>query len=172
MTLNEIISGRYSCRSYSPALPSGEQIGALLEAARLAPSACNRQPWRFAVIGPDDTAGREAVLAAYPREWTAGAPYFIVVCGVPGEAWVRPHDGRNHVDIDVAIASEHICLKATELGLGTCWICHFDPALLTVGLGLPQGTVPKVIIPVGYPADGLATPEKKRKTADEILIKR
>ena len=93
--------------------PSEVDMASLLEAARLAPSACNRQPWRFMVIGPDDTAGREAVLASYPREWLATAPYYIVVCGVPAEAWVRPHDGHNHIDIDIAIATEHICLQAS-----------------------------------------------------------
>lgn len=169
---SHIVSGRFSCRSYSDRVPSQEQIDALIESARLAPSACNRQPWRLAVIGPDDKAGRKAVLAAYPREWVATAPYYIVVCAVPTEAWVRPHDGKNHYDIDIAIATEHICLAATEMGLGTCWICHFDPARLTVDLALPHGTVPVVILPVGYPAEGTAAPEKKRKTADEILIKR
>ena len=85
---------------------------------------------------------------------------------------VRPHDGHNHIDIDIAIATEHICLQAAELGLGTCWICHFDPARLTVDLALPHGIVPKAIIPVGYPAEGVKAPAKNRKTLDEILLKR
>lgn len=169
----DIFSERYSCRSYaSDRVPSEDQISAIIEAARLAPSACNRQPWRFAVIGPDDAAGRAAVAAAYPREWVTTAPYYIVVCAVPTEAWVRPHDGKNHSDIDIAIATEHICLAAADAGLGTCWICHFDPARLTVDLALPQGTVPVVIVPVGYPEGGFGAPEKKRKPTDEILLKR
>ena len=96
----KVVSERFSCRSYSiDRLPNEEQIAALIEAARLAPSACNRQPWRFVVIRPGDEAGRKAVAAAYPREWVETAPYYIVVCAVPTEAWVRPHDGKNHSDI-------------------------------------------------------------------------
>ena len=169
----KVVSERFSCRSYSiDRLPNEEQIAALIEAARLAPSACNRQPWRFVVIRPGDEGGRKAVAAAYPREWVETAPYYIVVCAVPTEAWVRPHDGKNHSDIDIAIATEHICLAATEMGLGTCWICHFDPARLTVDLALPHGTVPVVILPVGYPAECVVAPEKKRKPTEEILIER
>ena len=149
MDFNDIIHSRYSCRAYSPQAPTPEQIAALVEAAQLAPSACNRQPWRLAIIGPDDEAGRQAIATAYPREWVASAPCYIVVCSVPTEAWVRPHDGKNHSDIDIAIATEHICLAATAMGLATCWICHFDPARLTVDLDLPKGTVPVVILPVG-----------------------
>lgn len=172
MTVTEAISARYSCRNYSQEkMPGREQIEQLLECARLAPSAVNRQPWRFTVICPGDEAGRRAVLDAYPREWMATGPCYIVVCGVPAEAWVRGCDGHDHLDIDVAIAAEHICLAATAMGLGTCWVCNFDPAVLSAGLGLPDGVVPKVIIPTGYPADA-AVPEKKRKPLSEIIIER
>lgn len=164
----KLAAERYSCRSYRPDAVGDESIAQLLEAARLAPSACNRQPWRFKVIGPDDAAGRAAVVAAYAREWVTTAPLYIVVCGVPAEAWVRPADGHNHVDIDVAIATEHICLEATSLGLATCWICNFDPAVLAEKLGLPEGTVPMVILPVGTPAD--TEPEKRRKPLTDILL--
>lgn len=159
---------RYSCRSYRSDAVSEEQLSALLEAARLAPSACNRQPWRFMVIRRDDARGRDAVAAAYAREWVTTAPCYIVVCGVPAEAWVRPADGHNHVDVDIAITTEHICLEATALGLATCWICNFDPAILTEKLGLPEGVEPKVILPVGYAAD--TEPEKRRKPLTDILL--
>lgn len=172
MTVTQAISARYSCRNYSKEkTPSREQIEELLECARLAPSAVNRQPWRFVVIRHDDEAGRRAVLDSYPREWMATAPCYIVVCGVPAEAWVRSCDGHEHLDIDVAIATEHICLAATALGLGTCWVCNFDPAVLSSGLGLPGDVVPKVIIPTGYPVDN-TVPEKKRKSLSEIIIER
>lgn len=161
--------GRYSCRSFSDRPVSAETLAQVLEAGRLAPSACNRQPWRFCVVSAADTDARVAVQASYPREWITPAPYYIVVCGVPSEAWVRPHDGKNHVDIDIAIATEHICLAASSMGLGTCWICNFDPALLTVGLGLEPGIVPMVIVPLGYPATD-SVPEKKRKDTDEITV--
>ncbi len=173
MTVTETIAARYSCRAYNPdRLPEQAKIDAIVEAARLAPSACNRQPWRFALIGRDDEEGRQAIFAAYPREWVLSAPLHIVACAVPAEAWVRPADSKNHSDVDVAIATEHICLEASAQGLGTCWICNFDPAVLTAGLALPEGAVPVAVIPVGYAADGAEAPAKKRKATDEILLVR
>lgn len=172
MDFEDIVRSRYSCRAYSSETLSEKQITEVLEDARLAPSACNRQPWRFIVIGKDDADGRKAVHEAYQRDWIATAPAYIVVCGVPSEAWVRPFDGKNHVDIDIAIATEHICLSATAHGLATCWVCHFDLEKLVAGLNLPSELVPMVIVPVGYPAEGTQVPAKQRKNFDEIVIRR
>lgn len=163
---------RFSCRAYSEKEPTAEQLSMLVEAARIAPSACNRQPWRLCVIEPSDREGRDIVVSAYDREWIRTAPAFIVVCGMATEAWVRPYDGHNHLDVDLSIATQQICLAATAMGLGTCWICNFDPASLSVGLNLPKGVVPMAIIPVGYPAEGLEPKAKVRKSTDEILLKR
>ena len=165
--LEKIISNRYSCRAYDGSrTPSQEQIVRILEAARMAPSACNRQPWRFIVVTDGKT--RDAVCRAYPREWFAGAAAYIIACAVPSEAWVRPYDGKNHADIDVAIAVEHICLEATAMGLGSCWVCHFEPATLREGLSLPESLVPVAIIPIGYPASD-AVPAKNRKPLEDIV---
>lgn len=169
---SRLISGRYSCRAYSPEVPAEEKIDYILEAARLAPSACNRQPWRFIVIPPTDAEGRRAVAAAYSREWIATAPYYIVVCGVPAEGWVRPFDNHSHIDVDASIATEHMCLAATAEGLATCWVCNFDPAVLAEGLGLDAELVPIVILPVGYPAEGSKVPAKTRKASEDIIIRR
>lgn len=167
-----VVASRYSCRNYSPTEVGDNEIAYILEQLRLAPSACNRQPWRVMVIRPADTAGREAVAAAYNREWVRTAPCYIIMCGVPAEAWIRPFDSHNHVDVDVAIATEHVCLAAEAIGLGTCWICNFDPSILSGKLGLETGVVPVAIIPVGHPAEGTSAPEKKRKTLAEILLER
>lgn len=171
-TFEKTVRERFSCRAYSPEIPADELIDAVLEDARLAPSACNRQPWRFIVISHGDAAGRKAVAEAYAREWIASAPTYIVVCGCPDEAWVRPFDGKNHLDIDLAIATEHICLSATAHGLGTCWVCHFDPDVLCRGLDLDSTLVPMAIVPIGFPAQGTVAPEKKRKSLTDIVIRR
>lgn len=163
---------RYSCRSYSSQIPKQSALDYVLECARLSPSACNRQPWRLMIISPDDEAGRNAVISSYSREWIASAPLYIIVLGSPAEGWVRPFDNHSHIDVDCAIITEHLCLAAAEQGLGTCWVCNFDPAKLHEGLGLPEGLVPVVIMPIGYPAEGSCIPEKKRKSPDEILLKR
>lgn len=157
---------RYSCRDYKPEPVPADIVRAVLDAVRLAPSACNRQPWKFLVI--DTPELREAVQKSYSREWLRDAPVYIVALGLHDEAWHRPVDGKDHTDVDVAIAVEHLCLAATTLGLGSCWICNFDPAVIVEALSLPEGVEPVAIIPLGYPANA-DIPEKKRKSLDEIV---
>ena len=77
-------------------------------------------------------------------------------------------DNKDHADIDIAIAVEHLCLAATEQGLGTCWVCNFDASQCSTVLGLPEYIEPAVLIPVGYAEDEPV--EKKRKMLNEILF--
>lgn len=163
-------SERYSCRNYSERIPAAEEIRTLLEAAHMAPSACNKQPWRLLVIGPDDIDGRRALTEAYNRPWFDAAPWHIVVCGDENEGWVRPFDEKSHIMVDAAIITEHICLLAAAMGLATCWVCNYDPSRLADGFDFGPGIVPVAILPVGYPAEGAEVPEKKRKSLDDILL--
>lgn len=164
---NKIVSDRYSCRSYSQEPVTREQILAVLECARLAPSACNKQPWKYVVI--DESQLLEQVYAAYDRPWIKEAPAAIIVMGNRSEAWHRKHDGYDATDIDVAITTEHICLAATSMGLGTCWVCNFNPETVCSALNIPDEWEPLVIIPIGKPAEGISIPEKKRKTVEELI---
>ena len=82
------------------------------------------------------------------------------------EEWVRG-DGKPHGDIDIAIAVEHLCLPATEQGLGTCWVCNFDAELCKSLFVLSENEEPAVLIPLGYPAD--APKDKNRKAMNEIV---
>jgi nitroreductase len=169
MQLIDLIQKRCSVRNYSSRPVEQEKLDYLLEAARLAPSACNLQPWRFVVIRSEE--GKEKIQACYAREWLRTAPLYILICGDHHRSWKRAQDGKDHADIDVSIATEHICLAAAEQGLGTCWICNFDTALCTQSFHLPEGLEPVVIIPVGYPADPEVferTP-KIRKPAAEVV---
>lgn len=162
-----MFSCRYSCRAYSGEKAEKEKLLAVMEAARLAPSACNRQPWLFAVAESDDA--RQAVAEAYDREWIRQAPQFIIAYGRRDHGWHRPCDGKDHTDVDVAIAVEHICLAAASLGLGTCWVCNFDPEKIKAAIAAGDSLDPIAIIPIGYPAQGAVVPEKKRKPLDEIM---
>lgn len=158
---------RFSCRSYD--LGRGldrDLIGAVLDAARIAPSACNRQPWLFLVV--DSQEGCDMIAAAYGRDWIRTAPAFIIAIGNHAEAWHRA-DGKDHTDVDIAIAVEHICLAATALGLGTCWVCNFDKDLVGRSFGISGDLEPIAIIPIGFPAPDCPVPVKNRKTADEII---
>ena len=98
----------------------------------------------------------------------ATAPCIIVACTNHEESWHRRADNKDHADIDIAIAVEHLCLAATEQGLGTCWVCNFDASQCSTVLGLPEYIEPAVLIPVGYAEDEPV--EKKRKMLNEILF--
>ena len=164
MEFSELIEKRYSVRAYKPDPVEDEVLNQVLEAARLAPTAANRQPFQLIVI---PTAGREAELKRiYPRDWFVQAPLVICACGIPAKGWTR-RDGKNYTDVDVAIAMDHLILAATSLGLGTCWIAAFDPTAAREVLGLPDGVEPIAFTPLGYPADQLRP--KKRKALSELV---
>ena len=164
MEFSDLIRQRYSVRAYKPDPVEEDKLEAVLEAARLAPTAANRQPFRILVI---PTAGREADLGRiYSRQWFVQAPLVLCACAVVDEGWVRM-DGKPYVDVDVSIAMDHLILAATDLGLGTCWIAAFDPAAAREILDLPAGMEPVVFTPLGYPADRPGS--KQRKPLSDLV---
>ncbi len=159
---------RFSSRKYLPKQVEDEHLIAVLEAGRIAPSAVNYQPWHFVVIREPDNLKKLA--GCYHREWFEKAPVVIVICGDHGVSWTRK-DGKDHCDIDVAIAVDHMTLAATDLGLATCWVCNFDPEKTRELLQLPGHVEPIVMLPLAYPED---TPDlerhvHKRKQLAEIV---
>lgn len=160
MDFQQLILARYSVRAYRSDPVPDELLRQVLEAARLAPSACNRQPFRIVVLR---TRGREAeLLRVYPREWFVEAPIVLAVCAVPGEAWERSrHDGWSAAETDATIATDHMLLAAADLGLGTCWIAAFDPRAAREVLHLPGDVVPVAFTPLGWPADEPQPKERK-----------
>ena len=164
MEFSELIQKRYSVRAYRPLPVEEEKLTRVLEAARLAPTAANRQSFQLIVI---HTAGREAELRRiYKPAWFTQAPIVIAAVGLPAGNWVRM-DGKNYNDVDVAIAMDHLILAAADLGLGTCWIGHFDPDVAREVLGLPAEAEPIVFTPLGYPAD--EPKEKRRKPLSDLV---
>ncbi len=164
MDFKELTAKRYSVRAYKSQQIEDEKLQQVLDAARLAPTAANRQPFQFIVI---HTAGRETELKRiYRAEWFCRAPLVICACALPSQAWSRM-DNKNYGDVDVTIAMDHLILAATELGLGTCWIGAFDPVAARDVLGLPEGVEPVAFTPLGYPADQPGT--KRRKQLSELV---
>jgi nitroreductase len=147
MEFYDVLRKRRSIRKYKSTPVEQDKIDRMLEAVRLAPSAKNFQPWHFLVIRGENA--RRALGEAYPREWFTEAPVLICVCGEPAKAWVR-RDGKSYLDVDAAIAFEHLILAATAEGLGTCWIGAFDAAAVKRALGLPEGIEPIAMTPLGY----------------------
>jgi nitroreductase len=164
MEFSTLIEKRYSVRAYKPDPVEDETLRRVLEAARLAPTAANRQPFQLIVI---HTAGREEELRRiYDRDWFVHAPLVICACGVPAQGWARM-DGKSYTDVDVAIVMDHLILAAADVGLGTCWIGAFNPDAARDVLGLPDDVEPVAFTPVGYPADQPRT--KKRKPLSELM---
>jgi len=159
---------RYSVRQYADGKVEEEKLAKILEAGRVAPSAKNNQPVKLLVIR--EATGLEK-LQKGARIY--GAPLAIIVCGDKEAAWVRSYDGKNSVDIDAAIVTDHMLLQATELGLGTLWICHFDPAIIRQEFKLPDNLAPVNILCLGYAAGEAKSPERHdaaRKPLSEIVI--
>jgi len=161
---SDLIEKRYSVRAYKPDPVEDDKLQYVLEAARLAPTAANRQPIRLIVI---HTAGREQELKRiYGRGWFTQAPLVVCMCGLPNRAWVRG-DGKNFTDVDAAIAMDHLILAAADVGLGTCWVGAFDPSAARQVLGLPEDVEPIAFTPLGYPGDRAGA--KKRKDLSDLV---
>jgi nitroreductase len=125
MDFLDLVKKRRSVRSYLDKPVSDELLEKVLEAGRLAPSACNNQPWVAIVI--KDDASRGKLENVYKREWFLRAPVIIAVCCDRSLSW-KSADGRDSCAIDAAIALDHMTLAATELELGTCWVGAFNAA--------------------------------------------
>jgi nitroreductase len=164
MEFMELLTKRYSVRAYRPDPVEDKKIQQILEAARIAPTASNRQPFQLIII---HTKGREAELRKiYNRDWFIQAPIIICAVGLKNNSWTR-YDGANYNLVDVAIAMDHLILAATNLGLGTCWIAAFNPDNAREVLELPDDVLPVIFTPVGYPAD--QPKGKERKMLSELV---
>ena len=170
MTFLDLARRRHSVRASRPDPLPDDALATVLEAARVAPTAANRQPFRVIVI---HTAGREADLRRiYDRGWFVEAPIVLCVCAVRDEAWRRTmYDGRSHADIDAAIVMDHMVLAAADLGLGTCWIAAFDPEAAREVLGVPPEGEPMLFTPLGYPADDPRAADRhlQRRALEELV---
>jgi nitroreductase len=163
MKVPEAIKQRRSIRAYSSREVSAKKLARVLEAARLAPSACNRQPWKFVVVREEQTREKLARLARNP--FVTEAPITLAaVCTEP--EWMLS-SGVHAYAVDLAIAIDHITLMAVHEGLGTCWIGDFDQEEAKSVLEVPEELVIVALLPLGYPAEEPAA--RGRKELEEIV---
>jgi len=167
MNFKELALTRNSVRDYLTKDIEEEILEVVLNTARMAPSAVNFQPFKLYVLKKGEV--RDAVNASYHREWMKKAPVLVVVVGSHDMAWKRAQDHKDYTDIDAALFIDHLQLQATDLGLGSCWVCNFDVIACREALSLKPLEEPIAIVPVGYPAKS-EIPVKKRKGLDELVV--
>lgn len=145
------IRHRRSIRNYSTRAVPDDVLQKMCAAIRWAPSTCNYQPWYFVFV-TDPELRDQVAHASIDQLWIARAPVIVVGCGLPARAYHNPHDRGSSVDMDVAIAIDHLTLAATAEGLGTCWIHAFHEAAIMTALRIPSTVKIVAMTPLGYPA--------------------
>lgn len=171
----DLVKRRQSTRKYSEEAVPREMLDSCLEAARLAPSASNSQPWKFIVVDDPElkskVSGKTWDTAIRFNKFTENAPAMVVVTLEEPKVITKIGKAVKHKDwphIDIGIAAEHFCLQAAELGLGTCMIGWFNEKSIQKLLKIPKKRSIALLISVGYPRKDYPIREKIRKTAEEI----
>ena len=150
---------RYSVRSYKSQKVEQEKLDLILEAARVAPTAANLQPVRLIVVQEKEGLAKiEKAANIY------NAPLAVIVCADHSTAWTRPFDKKQTGDIDASILTDHMMLQASELGLGTVWVCYFKPDILSQEFNLPENLEPVNILVIGSADEEPADPDRHGKT--------
>ncbi len=171
MDVNEVIRRRRSVRAYRPDPIPADVLERVTDALRLAPSACNHQPWRFVLV--TDAARREDLgRACHDQAWISEAPVIVCACALLEKAYPRMGETWSSAEVDVAIAVDHLTLAAASEGLGTCWIGSFHEPSVKRILEIPRGAKVVALTPLGYPrrADLLRpVRETERKPRSEVF---
>ena len=157
MAFLDLAKKRYSVRGYKADAVEPEKLQSILEAGRVAPTGANRQPQRTIVV--QQPAGLAKISKAAE---IFGAPLALIVCADREAAWVRPFDGKNILDIDASIVTDHMMLQAADLGLGSVWVCYFKPDVLREEFGIPSSWEPVSILAIGYASGEPASPDRHR----------
>lgn len=165
MDIYEAIRIRKSVRSFLDRDIEEDKLQRVLEAARLAPSAKNKQEWRFVVV-KDRQKREQLAQAAHDQTFVGEAPVVIACCAESDKHVMRC--GLECYPIDVAIAIDHLTLAAVAEGLGTCWIGSFESERVKQILGIPQEIIVVELLPLGYPKDPAIKEKSRLKLAETV----
>ncbi|MDR2563638.1 MAG: nitroreductase family protein [Prevotellaceae bacterium] len=166
MDFMELVAKRHSVRKYAAKPVEKEILDMILEAGRIAPTASNRQPLRITVV-----QSSEGLLKIKKAAKIFDAPLALIVSADHEQIWRRSYDGKGTGDIDASIVTTYMMFRAVELGLGTVWICHFEPSVLKAEFDLPDNLEPVNILVAGYAAvDDEPNPRHfERKELDKLV---
>ena len=139
---------RYSVRSFENKHLEKEVIDKIHACGHIAPTGCNNQPHRILVLNTDDSI---AALKGCTK-CHFNAPTAMLICYDKNESWVRKYDGALSAPVDAAIVTTHMMLMAHSLGVGSCWVMHFDPVAMRETFHIPENIIPQALLVMGYPA--------------------
>ena len=167
MDLMVAIKTRRSIRRYKALQVPENLLREVLNAARLAPSADNSQPWKIVVVR-DEQLKAKLGTACNGQKFIAQAPILLVACGIPEEAFQTVGGYMSSHVIDASIALDHLTLAAHAFGLGTCWIAAFKEDKVRALLGIPEDVRVVALTPLGYPDE---SPERTpRKNLEDLTV--
>lgn len=148
MEYGKLISERYSVRSFKPEHLPQQAIDTIIEAGHKAPTGCNYQPQRILVLNSDESIAklRECTKCHF------NAPTAMLVCHNKDESWKRPYDSASSSYVDAVIVTAYMMLAAQDIGVGTCWVMHFNPFSVREKFNIPENTEPVALLVMGYPA--------------------
>lgn len=149
MEFEKLITERFSVRRFINKHLSQDVIEKILEAANKAPTGCNYQPQRILVLNTDESMDKLRICT----KCHFNAPTAMLVCHNRDESWKRPYDGALSSPVDAAIVSTYLMLAAWNLGVGSCWVMHFDPEAVREMFHIPENVEPVALLMMGYPAE-------------------
>ena len=168
MDFEKVISERYSVRKFDGRHLEKEIVDKILHAAHLAPTGCNYQPQRILVLNTDESINKlkECTRSHFD------APTAMLVCYNKNESWERPYDGALSAPVDAAIATTHMMLEAHNVGVGCCWVMHFNPFKMRETFNIPENIEPVALLVMGYPHEEAAPIQKhfEFRPVDEVIF--
>ena len=168
MDFEKIISERYSVRNFKNTPLMQEDIDSILKAGHLAPTGCNYQTQRILVIKSDEAIEKLKKCSKCHFD----APCAMLVCYNRDESWVRPYDKAISAPVDAAIVTTHMMLQAQNIGVGTCWVMHFNPTAIKEEFNIPENIEPLALLVMGYPHEDAKPIEMhyKYRPIDEVVF--
>lgn len=171
MDFLELAKMRCTTRGFTEGKIDEADLDRILQAGRVAPTACNRQPQRIVVVREP-----ENIRKIDETHKTFGSPCVLILCQDKRNALVRPVDGKCSGDLDIGIVCDHMMLAARELGIGSVMVGLFDPGLVRKDFAIPAYMEPTALLILGYPKEGFASPERhegeRKPLADTVMYER
>ncbi|MDU4802124.1 MAG: nitroreductase family protein [Clostridium butyricum] len=168
MDFLELAKKRFSSRRFTEQVVERNKLEKILEAAHVAPSANNYQAYELIVVQT-----KEGLDKIDKAGLIYGAKTAIIICEDKSKAWINPYNGRRLISHDATIATDHMMLEATDLGIGSVWICCFDPAIIKREFKLPENLEAINILALGYSSENISSSDRHdrvRKSLDELVI--